>query len=132
MATGAGLTRVSWQCVHFLSSDAAGVAKRELAETDALVMSVDGSVIQTSDHLFGEFAAAMRFPDYFGWNWDAFDECVHDLEWLKADAYVVFVYHAEQLWSCAPRLAGTLVEVWLSAAHQWAMDEVSFHLVFVW
>ena len=132
MATGAHLTRVSWECVHFLPADLAERARQELAETDALLLHVDGSVIQTSDHLFGELATVMQFPEYFGWNWEALQECLRDLKWLEADAYVVFVYHAEQLWSCAPEVAGPLIEVWLSAANHWAMAEVSFHLVFVW
>ncbi|HEX5417708.1 MAG TPA: barstar family protein [Chloroflexota bacterium] len=132
MATSVGLTRVSWQCIHFLALDAAERAKRELADAGALAIFVDGSVIRNEEHLFAEFAAAMEFPDYFGWNWDTFDQCVRDLNWLPAEGYVVFVYHAEQLWSYVPRVAGALAEAWLLAASHWAIAEVSFHLVFVW
>lgn len=39
--------------------------------------------------LFDEMAAALQFPYYFGENWDALDECLADLEWLPADAYVL-------------------------------------------
>ena len=39
-------------------------------------------------------AAALQFPPYFGENADALDECLTDLEWLEADAYVLTVLDA--------------------------------------
>jgi hypothetical protein len=33
----------------------------------------------------------MRFPDYFGWNWNAFDECITDLEWLKFSCLLIII-----------------------------------------
>lgn len=34
------------------------------------------------DRLFDVFSETLRFPDYFGRNWDAFNECIRDLCWL--------------------------------------------------
>lgn len=33
--------------------------------------------------LLKEMAAVFQFPNYFGYNWDALDECMRDLNWLK-------------------------------------------------
>ena len=52
---------------------------------------VRGLKSRTTENLFDEFAAALQFPYYFGENWNAFDECVTDLEWLPADGYVLLV-----------------------------------------
>lgn len=40
--------------------------------------------IHDRDALFAELAQQLRFPDYFGKNWDALDECLQDLSWLEA------------------------------------------------
>jgi hypothetical protein len=50
-----------------------------------------GDRCYTLDDLFLEWSAVLQFPWYFGWNWPAFDECICDLEWLAADAYILVV-----------------------------------------
>ena len=40
------------------------------------------SGITTKATLLKELARHLRFPDYFGMNWDALDECICDLSWL--------------------------------------------------
>lgn len=40
--------------------------------------------------LFAWYSSALRFPDYFGANWDAFDECMRDLSWINERKIVVF------------------------------------------
>lgn len=37
-------------------------------------------------------ADKLRFPRYFGWNWDALEECLCDLSWLPADRPIVLVH----------------------------------------
>lgn len=39
--------------------------------------------IKTEDALFDALSVALRFPDYFGKNWNALAECVRDLSWLS-------------------------------------------------
>ncbi|MGW8777634.1 barstar family protein [Streptomyces sp. NPDC055796] len=49
--------------------------------------------------VFQHFAEALKFPEYFGWNWNAFHDCVRDLEWLSADHHVLIIDSAESVLS---------------------------------
>jgi RNAse (barnase) inhibitor barstar len=58
---------------------------------------IRGHKAMTSAALFDEFAAALQFPYYFGENWDAFHDCLHDLEWLPGKAYTLFLANSNRL-----------------------------------
>jgi len=62
-----------------------------------VVRSVRGEHCATKAGLFDEWAAALQFPYYFGGNWDSFEECINDLEWLPARSYVFVMTHADCL-----------------------------------
>ncbi len=44
--------------------------------------------------LFDEWAAALQFPYYFGGNWNAFVDCVGDLDWLRDEPVIVWIRDA--------------------------------------
>jgi hypothetical protein len=70
--------------------------------------TVRGYLMREQDGLFAEISAAWQFPGYFGWNWNAFNECINDLDWLAwfeglhrvrshPDVFVMQVSHADEL-----------------------------------
>ncbi len=80
-----------------------------------------GRKMTTPEGLFNEFAAALQFPYYFGENWAAFDECLADLEWLPADAYVLVVTDAQLLLSAGGGgQLRTLVDILQKVAADWS------------
>ena len=42
-------------------------------------------------------AAALQFPSYFGANWNAVNDCLRDLQWLRARAYLLVITEGESL-----------------------------------
>ena len=41
-------------------------------------IEIDVSCVGTAKELHSLLAATLRFPDYYGMNWDAFDDCIDD------------------------------------------------------
>lgn len=50
---------------------------------------IDLPLIESEQDFFDFFDKALSFPDYFGFNWDAFHECIGDLTWLKTNHIVI-------------------------------------------
>lgn len=53
-----------------------------LRDDDTLVLEVPAS-LTSKETLLSWFANQLKVPDYFGANWDAFDEALRDLSWIK-------------------------------------------------
>ncbi|MCX5374988.1 barstar family protein [Streptomyces sp. NBC_00091] len=48
---------------------------------------------------FQKFDETLKFPEYFGWNWNAFYDCLRDLQWLSSDYHVLIIESAESVLS---------------------------------
>ncbi len=55
------------------------------------VYRVRGQLCRTEFDFFREISAGMSFPEYFGWNWNALDECLTDLEWLRFSGILMVI-----------------------------------------
>lgn len=51
-------------------------------------LEIDLAEVTSPDQLHDLFAKAFQFPEYYGRNWDAFDECIRDIE-LPAQVQIV-------------------------------------------
>jgi len=103
-----------------------------VTEEQAMALRSDHGLVVTEisgnpELLFGEMSRALEFPDYFGHNWDAVDECLRDIETEKPIA--LLVRNAARHWQNEPAEMATLVDAWLAAAADRGAD---LHLVFVW
>jgi len=48
------------------------------------VFEIDGSEVPDKRSFLEGFASQMRFPNYFGFNWDAFNDSATDMSWFGA------------------------------------------------
>jgi len=87
--------------------------------TGECVWRIDGRNCTTRDALFAEFSGQLTFPNYFGKNWDAFDECISSLEWLPCQSHFFLIEHADSLLSLGRDLS-VLLKILKSSAGEWA------------
>lgn len=61
----------------------------EKPERPAEIVAEIPAGLSSKQELLATIASALRFPSYFGHNWDALDECLTDLSWLPAGDVLV-------------------------------------------
>lgn len=82
-----------------------------------------GGKCRKTPALFAEMANVLAFPDYFGHNWDALEECLADLEWLPGKGYVLLFTSADQILADDDDEFATLLEVLSDAGEAWASGQ---------
>lgn len=102
-----------------------------------VLRTLQGKKCRTSASLFEEFARALNFPEYFGHNWDALEECLADLEWLPARGYILLITDAQAVIEDNEEEYETLLEVLNDAGEAWSKGQTTsgqrapFHVLFV-
>lgn len=81
----------------------------------ALVARIEN--IHSKAQLLKELSAGLKFPDYFGENWDALDECLNDFHWVENSEIVI-------IHSSVPNISSvelkTYLEILSSAVKNWS------------
>jgi len=99
---------------------------------------IKGRHCKTPANLFAEFARALEFPDYFGHNWDALEECLADLEWLPAKGYILLITDAGCVLPGDEEEYETFLEILRDAGEAWGSGQAGmgmrrptpFHVMF--
>lgn len=97
-----------------------------------MIKSLDVCVpcgVDSEDALLTVLADGLKFPGYFGGNWNAFEECLLDLAWLP-EGDIAIVHKDVPLRNNLPGL-----QIYLSilndAVEKWAATQLrSLHVVF--
>jgi len=124
------LTMPSWNCTHFIPSYSYSKIEEEFRQYSIALFECSVQKVTDDKSLLHTIADALQFPEYFGRNWDALDECLLDLPLSKKGCFLV-CHQSKALWKNAPLSGGKLIMSWQSAARQWAKEGVPLHLLFV-
>ena len=119
-------------------SDATRSGVYRVRDADAVLEAVQGSAIRVARiglsgasekaGLMERIARALDFPQWFGGNWDALEDCLTDLSWLKAEGHVLVFEDAGRI---PADERGVLVDILASSAAFWAERKRPFFAVFV-
>lgn len=86
--------------MHIITA-AGGMHPDELLPTSGsvYVARLNGQDMPDEISAFQQFDELLKFPKYFGWNWNAFYDCIRDLQWLSSDYHVLIIESAENVLS---------------------------------
>jgi hypothetical protein len=90
------------------------------------VLPVDFAGCLDKSQALEAIAQALRFPDWFGGNWDALADCLDDLSWLRADGYLLLLEHCDAWREAQPEAFAVLLEILNDTAQSWAQIGVPF------
>jgi RNAse (barnase) inhibitor barstar len=99
----------------------------------AIVEAARGSAlevvrIELGKDLFKTISRALDFPEWFGENWDALEDCLGDLSWRKASGTVLILRNFDAL---DRDQLGILIDVLASSAEFWVGRGKPFFAVFI-
>ncbi len=94
------------------------------------LVHLDGTFIANKTELLRQTAAAMNFPDYFGQNWDALEDCLTDLDWLAARQYVLLFTQPENFARTAATDWQTLLEILQDVVAFWRETDTPMYVLF--
>jgi hypothetical protein len=113
--------------------DASRSGVYRVSRADEVMDAVQGSGLSPvrvafSDkaQLLKNLALALGFPDWFGHNWDALEDCLTDLSWREAPAHVLLIDDAKP-----GDDLGVLIDILRSSAESWAARGKPFFAIFV-
>ncbi|ALN62160.1 hypothetical protein GLA29479_1276 [Lysobacter antibioticus] len=111
---------------YFIDARDARALADAAAELEFAVARVDFAGCADKDDALARIAAGLRFPAWFGHNWDALNDCVNDLSWWPAPGYLLLIEHAGPWQAEHGEDAATLVEILNDAAQDWAKSRIAF------
>ena len=107
--------------VYWLESPLPAAELEKLAKTAQLAFfHLEGEKLTSKASFLNHAALTLHFPEYFGANWDAFEDCMTDLEWLKATGYVLLYDHTDSFAQHAPEQFATALELLHAISQFWA------------
>lgn len=88
-----------------------------MCKQDEFVLTVPAGIRSKAD-LLAVLASAGHFPDYFGGNWDAMQDCLRDLSWISNRKVVIV--HSDLPLHSNPAECRTYLEILQSVLADWA------------
>jgi RNAse (barnase) inhibitor barstar len=111
----------------YRSADELSGATKALVGLGYEAVTLDATEWRADSQLFDAFDEALDFPEYFGRNWDAFDEVISDIGsgelcWPRdATGLVVVVEHAEDFSTASRQALPLLVRIFADASRRAAL-----------
>ncbi|MFD7450574.1 barstar family protein [Kitasatospora sp. NPDC059827] len=89
------------------------------------VALLDGAEMGDEQRLFEQISVRLRFPVYFGWNWNALSDCLRDMRWAPADHYLLVIERSALMLQECSEDREILLRILNTAGRHWghSMDQ---------
>jgi RNAse (barnase) inhibitor barstar len=94
------------------------------------VVRIDLARLASKTGLLGRAARALNFPEWFGKNWDALNDCLTDLSWLNGNGWVIIFENSKGFAERSPQLFQNAAEVFGAASDYWRRAGKPFWVLF--
>lgn len=112
--------------VYHLPNDGGGDLGAAAEDRQLALFRLSLRGISSKDGFLDAIASGLHFPDWFGRNWDALEDCLGDMSWHPAAGYVVILSQADEFRANDEESFLLALRVFQSAAESWRNDGVPF------
>ncbi len=109
------------------STEPAQLIRRVVKEAGWRYYLLDGQEITDKETFLAACAQAFSFPDWFGHNWDALEECLTDLD--EAPGYVVVFDDWAQFATNDPDAWETALDIFTEVVNTWWQSDTPMYVL---
>lgn len=104
--------------VYQLNEDARQIVQAA-TEAGLAAFRIDIGHVHDKEDFLGDVCRAMKFPDWFGGNWDALADCLKDLSWVQGRGYVVILEKSKHFCAAHKHEFDEAMDVFAEASGYW-------------
>lgn len=78
------------------------------------------------EQMLATIAKALKFPDWFGHNFDALADCLADMSWKPAEGYLVLFEHCDGIHGRAEQDFVSTLQIFEQSANDWREEGIPF------
>jgi len=104
------------------------IIKKKLLDRNFKIIEIDGAFINNEKDIFDIFSKKLKFPKYFGNNWDALRDMLEDLRWINVDKITVLINNFDSL--IKKSFFGIFLEILIESTNYWILDKKEFTSIF--
>lgn len=115
---------------HFDSAARISFLEQEADKADWRLYVLDGKKISDKKTFLAAIAQSMNFPDYFGKNWDALNDCLTDMSWAEpGKGYIVLFQAPERMYKKSPQDLAVALDIFKSAIEFWRGSNIPYYVL---
>lgn len=99
-------------------------------EHGARLFYIDGTTVNSKVVFLRAVANAMAFPNHFGHNWDALEDCLTDLDWLNGDRFVLLYERPDPFAQAEPSEWLVALDILRSTVDYWRTKKRPLSVLF--